>query len=106
MAGLSQKEAAQLAGLCNRLQFAWHERSRSEPPLRVALANEHLFGVPTNQLFAGVSVAVAKRTKRRVQAYERKLAGNCLTRASRQLQHKMQWAADCLMRFGRVVYAA
>ena len=61
-AGSSQEEASQLVGLKNRLQFARYERYQSEPPLRVALACEQVFGVPTAQLFAGVSTAVAKRT--------------------------------------------
>src|SRR5437879_7149661 len=75
-AGLSQKEASHLVGLKNRLQFARYERYQSEPPLRVALACEQLFGIPTAQLFAGMSTAVAKRTKKRVKTFERTLSSD------------------------------
>src|SRR5216683_4960809 len=72
-AGLSQQEASRLVGLKNRLLFARYEQYRCEPSLRVALACEQLFGVPASKLFAGVTTAVAKSTRKRVQAFERTL---------------------------------
>ncbi len=104
-AGLSQEEASQLVGLRNRLQFARYERYRSDPPLRVALACEQLFGVPTAQLFAGINRIVAKRTRKRALVLERRLAATSIAQTSRRLRYKMQWIADCLARVGRLVYA-
>jgi transcriptional regulator with XRE-family HTH domain len=104
-ADLSQEEASRLVGLKNRLQFARYERHRSEPPLQVALACEQLFGVPTAQLFAGVSTTVAKRTRKRVQAFERTLSRDPAARGSRQILHRLQWVIECLARLGRLSYA-
>ena len=104
-AGLSQQEASQLVGLKNRLQFARYEQYRCEPPLRVALACEQLFGVPASKLFAGVTTAVAKSTRKRVQAFERTLSQNSAVSASRQLHHKLQWVGECLARLGHFIYA-
>lgn len=103
-AGLSQEEASHLVGLKNRLQFARYERYQCEPPLRVALACEQVFGVPTAQLFAGVSTKVAKRTKRRVKAFERTLSSDSEGPLLRQLQHRLQWVIECLARLGRIRY--
>ena len=104
-AGLSQEEASQLVGLKNRLQFARYERYQSEPSLQVALACEQLFGIPTAQLFAGVSTAVAKGTRKRVQAFERTLCRDSATGVSLRLRHKLQWVIECVARLGRVMYA-
>jgi transcriptional regulator with XRE-family HTH domain len=103
-ADLSQEEASRLVGLKNRLQFSRYERCQSEPPLEVALACEQICGVPTAQLFAGVSTAVAKRTRKRVRAFERTLSREATTAAPRRLHHKLQWVIECLARLLRLIY--
>ena len=103
-AGLSQQEASQLVGLKNRLQFARYEQYLCEPPLRVALACEQLFGVPAAKLFAGVSMVVAKGTRKRVQAFERTLR-DPEAESSLRLRHRLQWVIECLGRLGQRIYA-
>src|SRR6266853_1727811 len=90
-AALSQEEASRLVGLKNRVQFARYERHQSEPPLGVALACEQICGVPTAELFAGVSTTVAKRTQKRVRAFERKLSRGSPEAAPRRHHIKLQW---------------
>ena len=104
-AGLSQQEASQLVGLKNRLQFARYEQYQCEPPLRVALACEQLFGIPAAKLFAGVSTAVAKGTRKRVQAFERSLPGDPEAELSLRLRHRLQWVMECLGRLSQRIYA-
>src|SRR6266852_727179 len=103
-AALSQEEASRLVGLKSRLQFARYERHQSEPPLEVALACEQICGVPTAQLFAGASSTVAKRTRKRVHAFERKLTCGPTAAASRRFQFRLQWTVDCLGRLMRHIY--
>jgi transcriptional regulator with XRE-family HTH domain len=103
-AALSQAEASRLVGLKNRLQFARYERHQSEPPLEVALACEQICGVPTAELFAGVSTTVAKRTQKRVRAFERKLTGGSTVAAPRWHHFKLQWTAETLARLMRHIY--
>src|SRR5713226_2911680 len=83
-AALSQEEASRLVGLKNRLQFSRYERHQSDPPLGVALACEQICGVPTAELFAGVSTTVAKRTRKRVRAFERTLSREATAAAPRR----------------------
>src|SRR5712692_9378563 len=103
-AALSQEEASRLVGLQNRLQFAQYERHQSEPPLGVALACEQICGVPTAELFAGVSTTVANRTKKRVRAFERKLARGAIVAAPLRHHFRLQWTAECLARLMRHIY--
>ena len=103
-AALSQEEASRLVGLKNRLQFARYERHQSEPPLGVALACEQICGVPTDQLFAGVSTTVAKRTRKRVRAFERRLTRASTAAAPRWHHVKLQWTTECLARLMRHIY--
>lgn len=103
-AALSQEEASRLVGLKNRLQFARYERHQSEPPLGVALACEQICGVPTAQLFAGVSTTVAKQTRKRVRTFERTLSRDLTTGAPPRLHYKLQWTIECLARLVRFIY--
>jgi transcriptional regulator with XRE-family HTH domain len=103
-AALSQEEASRLVGLKNRVQFARYERHQSEPPLGVVLACEQICGVPTAELFAGESTAVAKRTRQRVRAFERRLPRASTGAASRRFQFKLQWTAHCVARLKRYMY--
>ncbi len=103
-AALSQEEASRLVGLQNRVQFARYERHQSEPPLGVALACEQICGVPTAELFAGVSTTVAKRTRKRVRAFERKLDRGSIVVAPRRHHFRLQWTVECLARLMRHIY--
>ena len=103
-AALSQEEASRLVGLKNRLQFARYERHQSEPPLEVALACEQICNIPTAELFAGVSTTVAKRTRKRVRAFERGLTRGSTAATPRRLHFKLQWTVACLARLMRHIY--
>src|SRR5713226_7072828 len=103
-AALSQEEASRLVGLKNRLQFARYERHQSDPPLGVALACEQICDIPTSQLFAGVSTTVAKRTRKRVRAFERRLARDSTASALRRFHFRLEWTAQCLARLMQHIY--
>jgi transcriptional regulator with XRE-family HTH domain len=105
-AGLSQAEASHLVGLKNRIQYARYEQNRSEPPLRIVLACEQVFGVAPAQLFAGVNATVAKGTSKRVQRYKQTLERSSLSGMTPDLRYKLQWVGDCLARVGRTVLYA
>lgn len=72
--GLSQREVAFLLGASRGgAQVSRHEKRRRLPPLRAALGYEVIYGVPANELFAGVSDAVAQKVKGRMMKLQRKL---------------------------------
>lgn len=51
--GLSQREIAQLLGYPDQEPVSRHERSRSVPPLTIALCYQAIFRVPVADLFLG-----------------------------------------------------
>ena len=72
--GLSQEEVAYLLGSDNSAtQVLNYEKSQHLPCLKTLLAFEAIFGVPANELFAGVLQQVEKEIKPRVQLLVQKL---------------------------------
>ena len=62
--GLSQRDLGLLAGYNNEWQVSRHERSKTVPPLLVALAYEVIFQVPVAELFAGFQSTVTDAVAR------------------------------------------
>ena len=98
---LTQEEASHLVGLKSRVQFARYERCQAEPTLRVALACEQLFDVPTAQLFSGVNKSVAKQTKNRLRRFNGKLLSKAAESVG--LIYKLQWIPKSLDRLGQLI---
>jgi DNA-binding XRE family transcriptional regulator len=65
--GLSQRDLGILAGYRNDWQVSRHERSKTVPPLLVALAYEAVFQVPVAELFTGFQTAVTEAVARNVE---------------------------------------
>lgn len=52
---LSQQEVATITGAGTRTAVSKHEAGTRLPDIRTALAYAHLYGVPVEKLFSGVS---------------------------------------------------
>lgn len=72
--GLSQQEIGELLGYKNQWQVSRHERSRTAPPLLMALAYEAIFRVPVSVLFSGMYATVAHVIDGNLASLERTLA--------------------------------
>jgi transcriptional regulator with XRE-family HTH domain len=96
-AGLTQAEAAKLIGSRDRLQFARYERHLVDPPLRMAVACEQVFGVPVSELFAGLNQEVNAMTLRRTRSLKERLVRAAQRMpTSRRLLQKLEWVSDRL----------
>ena len=71
--GLSQKEMAFLLGCREESKVSRYERRVRLPNLQTALAYRVLFGIPVDDLFAGILDKVEKVTLRRAQLLALKL---------------------------------
>jgi DNA-binding XRE family transcriptional regulator len=65
--GLSQRELGILVGYGHGHAISKHERSKSVPPLLIALAYEIIFEVPVGQLFTGFHSVVTQAVARNIQ---------------------------------------
>jgi transcriptional regulator with XRE-family HTH domain len=65
--GLSQLDLGRLVGYGHAHAISKHERSKSIPPLLVALAYEVLYEIPVGQLFTGFRLVVAQSVARNIQ---------------------------------------
>ena len=93
--GLSQRDLGLLAGYKNEWQVSRHERSKTVPPLLVALAYEIVFQVPVAQLFAGFRKAVDDAVARNLEELKADLENRRAERQrARALQQKLQWLTD------------
>lgn len=72
--GLFQREVAYLLGLSSDSKVSKYESHARQVNLETALAYAALFGVPVEQLFAGLYAKVEKDTKRRARRLAKKLA--------------------------------
>jgi transcriptional regulator with XRE-family HTH domain len=71
--GLSQDEVAFLLGCQSGTKVSRYERFSRNPALETALACKALFGVPVENIFAGVYQKVEKKVSHRAQLLTRKL---------------------------------
>jgi len=93
-AGMSQRELGLLIGYKNEEQVSRHERSKTAPPLLIALAYEIIFRVPVSAVFTGLHSNVSQMVEDNLFAFEQQLQNrrerNPHTKATAQ---KLQWLA-------------
>ncbi len=93
--GLHQREVALLAGCRSQWDVARHERSKTLPPLLVALSYEAIFQVPVSALFAGVSATVRDVIEANVTELERQLESKCAKgREAEVIAEKLKWLKE------------
>ena len=93
--GLSQRDLGLLAGYKNEWQVSRHERSRTVPPLLVALAYEIIFQVPIAELFAGFQSAVDAAVERNLGRLKTDLENRAEgRRAAKTHEQKLQWLTE------------
>jgi DNA-binding XRE family transcriptional regulator len=91
-AGLSQKEVGRLLGYERSWQVGRHERSRTVPPLPVALAYQELYRAPLSAMFAGLHTAISEIVAKNVVALEEELeAQGSQGRLPRSTKQKLEW---------------
>lgn len=71
--GLSQREIAELLGFRSDAAAFRHERAKSIPDLRTAMAYEILFGVPISSQFPGLFREIEPLVERRISQLKRRL---------------------------------
>jgi transcriptional regulator with XRE-family HTH domain len=90
--GLSQRELALLIGYADEGQVSRHERSKSIPPLIVALSYEALFRVSVSVLFPGLFEALAERIEERLTEFEEELGKRAASgRKANTTAQKLIW---------------
>jgi DNA-binding XRE family transcriptional regulator len=91
---LSQHEVGKLVGYRRSWQISRHERSKTAPPLLIALAYEALFRVPVSAIFTGFQATVAHAVEMNVAEFEKNLReASGKDRATGQTARKLQWLA-------------
>ena len=93
-AGLSQHEVGQLVGYRKAWQVSRHEKSKTVPPLLIALQYEVLFRIPISALFTGFHGLAMHAVERSIAEFEehlREKGGN--RRSSNGAARKLQWLA-------------
>ena len=88
--GLSQKELGILVGYGHGYAIGRHERSKTAPPLVVALAYEIIFEIPVAQLFTGFHAVVAQSVARNLQELKADLKTQSEVRRRSNVEKK-QW---------------
>lgn len=93
--GLSQRELGRLIGYESEGQVRRHERSKTTPPLLIAIAYEVVFQVPVSAIFVGFQSTVARVVETNLDEFrkdlqrrsaEQRLGGTAL--------QKMQWLTE------------
>src|SRR5260370_22335223 len=90
-ANLSERELAQLLGSPDAAPVSRQERSRSLPPLLIALAYSEIFGTPVSKLFAGVHETVQLAVKSRLAELETRLQQSQGGLQAAAVAHKLEW---------------
>ena len=90
--GLSQREIAQLLGYPDQEPVSRHERSRSMPPLIIALCYQAIFRVPVSDLFPGHY----EKTKRTIEERLAKMEHDLQQRSAKDrdaamIARKLEW---------------
>jgi len=93
--GLSQREIAQLLGYPDQDPVSRHERSRSMPPLIIALSYQAIFRVPVSELFPGHYEKTRRTIDERLAKMERDLhEGSARDRSASMTAHKLEWMCE------------
>lgn len=74
--GLSQRDLGILVGYGHAHAISKHERSKSVPPLLIALAYEIIFEIPVGKLFTGFRSVVTQSVARNIQDLKTDLASS------------------------------
>ena len=94
-AGLTQREVAFLLGHVTRLPVSYYENRKSVPPLKTQFAYEALFGIPIQELFAGMREEVKKEVEKKLQQMELQLQSKSREGTPGRLNaHKLRWLAE------------
>jgi DNA-binding XRE family transcriptional regulator len=88
--GLSQRELGILVGYGHGHVISKHERSKSAPPLLIALAYEIVFEIPVGKLFTGFHSVVTESVARNLRDLKVDLASRRRTSSP----EKTQWLRD------------
>jgi DNA-binding XRE family transcriptional regulator len=90
--GLSQREMAQLLGYPDQEPVSRHERSRSMPPLTIALCYQAIFRVPVSDLFPGHYEKTLRVIDERLAKMEHDLQQcSARDRGAAMIAHKLEW---------------
>src|ERR1700728_718948 len=90
--GLSQREMAQLLGYPDQESVSRHERSRSVPPLNIALCYQAIFRVPVSELFPGHYDKSLRMVEERLAQMERDLQQySARDRGAAMIARKLEW---------------
>lgn len=91
-AGLTQRELGLLVGYKRRWPVSQHERSRTAPPLLIALAYEAVFGAQVSAIFTGIHETVAQGIEQNIGAFEKELRDrNSNGRRPNETAQKLEW---------------
>jgi transcriptional regulator with XRE-family HTH domain len=89
--GLTQTEIAFLLGE-STAHVSRYEKRHNLPPLETAIACEVVFGVPVDELFAGLRQRLSKVVERRRSELRTKLEGRTYAgSAALRNAHKLRW---------------
>ena len=90
--GLSQREIAQLLGYPDQEPVSRHERSRSIPPLIIALSYQAIFRVPIAELFPGPCETTKRKIEERLAKMEHDLQQrSAKDRDAAMVARKLEW---------------
>jgi len=89
--GLTQRELAIVLGYSDLWQISRHERSRSLPSLRTALAYEVVFQVPLATIFAEARRSIERSVELELRALEQDLRERGQEQLSDVVTHKLKW---------------
>jgi transcriptional regulator with XRE-family HTH domain len=90
--GLSQRELAQLLGYPDQESVSRHERSRSMPPLIIALRYQAIFRVPVSDLFPGHYENIQRVIDERLAKMEQELQQRSgRDRGAAMIARKLEW---------------
>jgi transcriptional regulator with XRE-family HTH domain len=91
--GLSQREMGKLLSYGDpRGQVSRHERSRSIPSLRTALAYELIFHMPVSTIFAGIYGSLEEEVEDKLQQLEVELESrSAKDRDAKLVAQKLVW---------------
>jgi DNA-binding XRE family transcriptional regulator len=94
--GLSQDELGTLLGYPSDVTVSRHERSKSVPPLFVALCYETILRAPISRIFVGLRDQAERQVEKRILQFEAELESskNKRTKASPNIAQKLAWLTD------------
>ncbi|HEY5214947.1 MAG TPA: hypothetical protein VIJ38_18200 [Acidobacteriaceae bacterium] len=89
---MSQREIAQLIGYPDQEPVSRHERSRSIPPLIIALSYQAIFRVPIAELFPAPYESTKRKIEERLAKMEHDLQQrSAKDRDAAMIAHKLEW---------------